>query len=66
MIYSVTTSRGCRVERVPGFDCTRVLTLTVCAATLHLGFDPRYVFSMSSWIYGFFFWRSGALRFNCV
>jgi len=34
-ICGVSWCRGCRVERVPSFECTRVLTLTVCAVTIH-------------------------------
>jgi len=34
-ICGVSWCRACRVERVPGFDCTRVLTLTVCVVVIH-------------------------------
>jgi len=34
-ICGVSWYRGCRVERVPGFESTRVLNLTVCAVTIH-------------------------------
>jgi len=62
-ICGVSWCRGCRVEGVPGFDCTRVLTLTVCAVTIqlfliHICKADTLCWQQSGFLYnlGIFYW----------
>jgi len=46
----VSWCRACRVELVPGFDCTRVVTLTVCTMTIQyvLRFELRHLLAVQA------------------